>query len=466
MMYKLPKGPFTKAQFTEAMSHAIAIELTTIPCYLSTYYSINRAQNQDALYKKIFAQVKNKALAEELTMDVLLYSNKAAGTIMSVVIEEMLHLALSSNVHQASIAAPDILSIGRALTYPATLFADKKEFAINRAPFSIEALIDFLEIESPNQFQTDPTIGQFYKQLIQYVQEKKIDWRLTSKGFPQLVPSQPYYSQNSINTVYYDAKHNPQFPSANDSGGLIEVTGKETAIAAMNEIIEQGEGPKGGDQLKFKDGRPVPLPVVNGKVKFSKHDFDDPGKKELSHFSKFMELYSLALYYEAKFKSHPAADNFFSYFVRNQAVNPVTNDYVKSKELYQQSQLGNAIYTYILLMIETCYHQELPTQFEVFMMGIHKSMIWLLSEFGWDMSAQQFTKGGTTSQGSLTFEYYPFEAKAGTRPKAQMIQLAKNLIATDSTYGWLISDPQYLMSLPDVGLDHQVAKIPLQTSKK
>jgi Ferritin-like len=461
-MYKLPKGPFTKAQFAEAVSHAIAIELTTIPCYLSTYYSINRAQNQDKLYATIFAQVKNKALAQELTMDVLLYSNKAAGTIMSVVIEEMLHLALSSNVHQAAVAAPGILGIGKALSYPATLFPDKNEFAINRAPFSIDALIDFLEIESPNQFQQDPTIGQFYKMLIAYVKNEKINWRKA----PQLVPSQPYYSQNTINTVYYDAKHQPQFPSADDSGGLIEVTGKETAIAAMNEIIEQGEGPKGNVQLKFKNGRPVPLPVVNGKVKFSKQDFDDPAKKELSHFSKFMELYSLALYFEEKFKKHPALGSFFSYFVYNQATNPVAKDYTKSKELFQQSQLGNAIYTYILLMIETCYHQELPTQFEVFMMGIHKSMIWLLSEFGWDMGGQQFTKSGITYQGSLTFEYYPFEAKPGIRPKAQMIQLAKNLIATDSTYGWLISDPQYLMALPDVGLDHQVARIPLQTSKK
>jgi Ferritin-like len=465
-MYKLPKGSFTRAQFAEAINHAIAIELTTIPCYLSTYYSINRAQDQDTLYKKILKQVKKEDLARELTMDVLLYSNKAAGTIMSVVIEEMLHLSLSSNICQAAVAEPGIMNLGKSLTYPATLFADKREFAINRAPLSVEALVDFLEIESPNQFQADPTIGQFYEKLIQYVEEKNIKWRPTGKGYPQLVPSQPYYSQNSINTVHYDAQHNPHFSNADDSGGMIEVTGKESAIAAMKEIIHQGEGPTGNVQLEFKDGRPIPLPVVDGKVVFGPHDFDDPEKKELSHFSKFMELYSLALYYEEKFKAHPKLDGFFSYFVYNQATNPYTKDYQgKSKELYQQCQLGNAIYTYILLMVETCYYQELPTQFEVFMMGIHKSMIWLLSEFGADMRTKKYKKGRIEYDGSLSFEYYPFEAKKHIRPKAQMIQLAKNLVATDSSYSWLLTDTHYLLALPDVGLDHQVAKIPLQTPK-
>lgn len=466
-MYKLPKQPWTKKQFADAMSHATAIELTTIPCYLSTYYSINRAQDQDTLYAKINGQVKDEKLAQKLTMDILLYANKAAGTIMSVVIEEMLHLALSSNVHQSAVAAPNIMGIGKALAYPATLFADKTEFPINRAPFSIDTLITFLEIESPNQFQPNPTIGQFYKSLIAYISKEKIDWRI---GKPQLVPSQPYYAQNTINTVYYDAKHRPQFPSANDSGGLIEVTGKASAIKAMTEIIHQGEGPSGATKLKFhkdKNGRsvPVPLPVSGGKVKFGPNDYDDPAKKELSHFSKFLELYSLACHYSDKFAALKAkgAKDFFSYFVTNQATNPLTKDYAANTELTLQSRLGNAIYTYILLMIETCYYQELPTQFEVFMMGIHKSMIWLLSEFGWDMGQQKFTKGGTSFQGSLTFEYYPFEAKKAS-PKDQIIQLANDLIKTDSSYGWLLSDPQYLNALPNVSLDHRVTKIPLQNS--
>jgi len=37
------------------MQQAIALELATIPTYLSTYYSINRAPNQDTLYAKLQA---------------------------------------------------------------------------------------------------------------------------------------------------------------------------------------------------------------------------------------------------------------------------------------------------------------------------------------------------------------------------------------------------------------------------
>ena len=181
-----------------------------------------------------------------------------------------------------------------------------------------------------------------------------------------------------------------------------------------------------------------------------------------------MELYSLACYYDEKFNNIEGLDDFFSYFVKPQATNPKTSDYnpKTDTELYQQSQLANAIYTYILLMIETCYHQEVPTQYEVFMMGIHKSMIWLLSQFGWDTNKHTFSKDGNTYNGSVTFEYYPFENDKTKSPKAQIVALAKDLVKTDNSYAWLFNDPEYLLALPDVSLDHKVNKVPLTTPKK
>lgn len=467
-MYVLPKGPFNKKQLEEALDHAIAIELTTIPCYLYTYYSIQRRLDQDALYQKIMGQVKDDKLAKELTMNILLYSNKAAGTIMSVVVEEMLHLSLSSNVRQAIYGPPDLLKTGKNLNYPATLFEDSSEFKINLGPLSIDELIVFLKIESPNDFEEDPTIGEFYNKIISSIKED-FPGEYTNNR-PQLVPSQPYYSQNSINTVYYDKKHNPQFPSNEKSGGMIEVKQgvpsdpkqNNSAFEALEEIIEQGEGNKAGAQLEFENGRPIPLPVNDkGEVEFRPDDYDSPG--ELTHFAKFMELYSLGLYYEDIFASHKGLDKFFDYFVYDQAVNPVSKDfYPDTSELYQKNELANAIYTYILLMIETCYYQHLPTQFEVFMMGIHKSMIWLLSELGNRMYSNSFFKDGQSYQGGLTFEYYPFEVQKDVRPKQQIINLARKLTDTDpDTWGWLFTMPQYMLNLPDVGLDHDVKSGPM-----
>ena len=465
-MYNIPKQPWSKKDFSGAMDQAIAIELTTIPCYLSTYYSINRAQDQDQLYQKILGQIKDADKAKELTMDILLYSNKAAANIMSVVVEEMLHLSLSSNVKQASVSEPDIMTIGKNLTYPTSLFGHPDEFKINRAPFSIDQLISFLKIESPNHFEDAKTIGEFYDLVKHYINTNDIDYRLTKDGYPQLVPSQPYYAQNNIQTMYYDAGHNPVYPNADDSGGMIEVHDNDSALLAVNEIIHQGEGHHGSTKLEFMpNGNPKPLPVVDGKVIFNPEDYDDPDKMELSHFAKFMELYSLALHYQEKFGAIEGVDDFLSYFVYDQAVNPVTYDYDQSgvATLYQQSQFANAIYTYILLMIETCYYRELPTQFEVFMMGIHKSMIWLLAEFGRDMRSQSYTTASGTYDGSVTFEYYPFEDKPNVSPKQQLLDLAQELVAADSSYEWLFTDPAYLLSLPDVSLDYKVNKIPFTT---
>src|SRR4051794_4782768 len=60
---------------------AIEIELATIPIYLNTYYSIDR-----------------NAVSGEGIDNLQAFANKAGGIIMSVAVEEMLHMSLSSNV--------------------------------------------------------------------------------------------------------------------------------------------------------------------------------------------------------------------------------------------------------------------------------------------------------------------------------------------------------------------------------
>ena len=141
----IPQDEVTPKNFELAMQQVIALELATIPTYLSTYYSINRAQNQDLLYAKLKSQlaalpdaseVDIAQLAQELKLDVLVYANKTAALIMSVVIEEMLHLALACNVKQAIAAPPDLLSINQALVFPTQLDGHQPEFPINAAKLS------------------------------------------------------------------------------------------------------------------------------------------------------------------------------------------------------------------------------------------------------------------------------------------------------------------------------------------
>ncbi|MBL4604651.1 MAG: hypothetical protein JKY02_03040 [Flavobacteriaceae bacterium] len=467
-LFTIPKEVVNDENFAEAMTQAIALELATIPTYLSTYYSINRSPGEDDIYNKIVAalpkDVENvKATAEELTVDVLVYANKTAALIMSVVIEEMLHLSLSSNVNQAIIGPPPLIDIASGLSFPTQLDGHQPEFPINLGKLSMQQLKTFLQIESPNVFKVGKketlrvikytTIGEFYDMIIDYIENKYGGSYDIDR--PQLLPDQPFYSQNSINTVYYDRDHKPHFTSEEDSKGLLGVVNSATAVDALNEIIEQGEGHQGGTQLEFdENGMPVPLPVVDGEVIFTPEDYDDPEKKELSHFAKFMEAYSLGGHYEEKFANHGL--DFFDLFVYNQADNAKVADYTDNEVLKLIAELGNAMFTYIILMVETCYHSDKSTQFNVFMYGIHKSMIWLLSEFGNGINKESYTKEGVLYQGSLGFEFYDFSLDTVQSPKEQMVTMATKLGKLSSTWEWLITDTTYLEALPDVGLDYSV----------
>lgn len=480
----------TKENIKDVMQQAIALELATIPTYLSTYYSINRAQDQDKLYAKIHTQLSQASelspdeidtLAQELKLDVLVYSNKSAALIMSVVIEEMLHLALACNVKQAVCqTAPDLMGIGKVLTFPTQLDGHIPEFQINAAKLSLKQLTTFLQIESPEAF-VDPnaenliqntidyqTIGRLYKLIVECIEA---DFPGPYKYRPQLLPPdnpnrpRPYYSQNSMNTVHYDRDHNPQFANADDSGGLVGVHDAPSAIEAIDRIIEQGEGKKKPEQhilIWGKNKMPEPMEIIDGKVVFWEGDFDDSGK-EPAHFAKFLEAYTLGEYYQKKFRDIPGLQDFFSYFVYDTDANPKTADYTASgnQALALCSELGNAVFAYILLMIETCYYKDESTQYDLFMYGIHKSMIWLLSGVGNQINQYTYSKGNLAFRGALTFEPYSFE-QSFLRPKAQIMSLVDQLAKADPVnWGWATNSENYFPSLPDVGLDHSIeADIP------
>src|SRR5580658_3945308 len=79
------------AKLKADLQTAIRIELATIPIYLYTYYSL----------------VRNVESGETIS-DAQLYANKAGGIIMSVAVEEMLHMSLSSNILFSMGVAPQL----------------------------------------------------------------------------------------------------------------------------------------------------------------------------------------------------------------------------------------------------------------------------------------------------------------------------------------------------------------------
>lgn len=455
------KAEVTPKNLGEAIQQAIEIEIATIPVYLFTYYSINRVPDQDAISGALAQELTRKGMANpdankvalKLSAEIMVYANKVGATIMSVVMEEMLHMSLSSNLKQALIGQP-ILTGRSPSVYPTCLPGHEPEFDINLAPFSLDQLMTFLKIESPDPLpEKTPllkaipykTIGQFYDMIEKCLEkyDKKLKY---STERSQLVPGRRYYANNNIDTVYYDIQHKPQYMDADDSGDLVHVVDLKSAKKAISQIVEQGEGNKGAPGLN-PDGS-VDCKAVTDK------DYDDKDKQELSHFEKFVQIYCEYNELNKQFASYGLNDiDISNYFVLNVPTNPTTAKYPEKIHNYPDgtiqavSNLLNAVYTYVFIMTEGCYKNDGDTQYEIFMFGIHKTMIFILNSLCGDIQGLTYEKDGQTFQATATFENYPFGMMSS--PKSQLIELYTEAVALYPKISYLA---QRFQDLPDVPL--------------
>lgn len=458
--------PVTPENLGEAIQQAIEIEIATIPVYLYTYYSVNRVPSQDVVSGTLVQALTGKGMplpeanrvALDLSAQIMVHANKVGATIMSVVMEEMLHLALSSNLKQALVGGP--LLTGRSpSSYPTMLPGHVPEFPINLAPFSLSQVMTFLKIESPKPLPTDVglrapipyrTIGEFYGMIKTCLDENELTYDTER---PQLVPGRRYYSPNMIDTVFYDKQHKPQYVDADDSGDLVHVVDRASADKAINQIVEQGEG-NPGDRGLNPDGS------VNCEA-IPEAAYDDPDREELSHFAKFAQIYCDYNDLAAQFASYGLDPDVGRYFVVNVPTNPSTASYPSSGvigadgtkypegTLQAVSTLLSAVYTYLFVMTEACYRQgQGNTQYEIFMFGIHKTMIFILDAICGDIKGLTYTDGGQTYTAAPTFENYPFGLMSS--PKSQLVGLYNTAVKLYPTISYL---GQRINDLPDVPLN-------------
>jgi hypothetical protein len=378
---------------------AVEIELATIPIYLYAYYSL----------------IRNNESGETIS-DAQLYANKAGGIIMSVAVEEMLHMSLSSNVLFALGVAPQLYGKAPA-AYPTGLPYHNKvgpagpdgqtAVEIPLAKLGFEQLWHFLQIEYPEQWNAAPqdsdwdTIGQFYSYLRCLISTKF----LTDADFQQGAAAhaiQPYnYSPNNIDTIYPTAGFDPWKPAppaptpgwadpvqgaaaaavypdyADSHAGqtqLIAVQSVRDAAMAIDTICDQGEG--------------TPVPDVGPSPD------DDPSKDEESHYVKFLTLQAQFADYagtaEQRPAQPPAPSDVVQPAVTQQALldagvlvnmpdNPVASEY---PELYVDiANFCSACFQYMLIMIETIYLVPPDRQKLFFNEGLHRSMIWVLDKY-------------------------------------------------------------------------------------
>lgn len=208
---------------------AMRVELSTIPPYLYALYSIEEQ------------------------------GSEAAALIRSIVAEEMLHLALASNLLLAVGGQPDFLDPALRPSYPCPLPLIWPPLTLSMAPATPEQLRStFLVLEQPDpignvaEHQAYDSLGEFYAAI-----EASIG-RLAVDG--DLFADVRLDRQLSDERFYGPIPHNVE-----ESGDLMAVTDLASARAAIDVIVHQGEG-------------------------LADTHWADPGRQELTHYAKLLRI--------------------------------------------------------------------------------------------------------------------------------------------------------------------------------
>ena len=425
---------------------AIEIELATIPIYLYTYYSIDRTPQG----------FPNTPLSR--------FADRAGATIMSVAVEEMLHMSLSSNV-LFSLGQMPQLYLKSPSPFPtnlpghAKLGPDAKPMALPLSKLSLEQMWHFLEIEYPAESDAPPengnwkTIGQIYSFVRCIISSDHIrdeDFRQGAR-LRQIQPTN--YSPNSIDTAYpkdgfeygcpvpahapHSAAHVAGFMSREDSHAgafqLLTVDSRDTALQAIQTIDAQGEG-------------------------FGPEKFDDASHHEWSHYYKFLMLQSQLAGYDPKHERlprhpappAPAADPVTPDQLRGIVFefpdNPIAANYPDGRR--DVADVVSGLYQYMLIMTESIFLQPPEKQKVYFNQALHRSMIWILDKIVQNM--RQVLLNGTSSNVIATRLAPTFENfNLGPRDQA-FSTLTSMCAALDQKYGresWYTNGLQYYVQM-------------------
>ena len=293
----------------EHLQWAIEIEHATIPPYLCALYSIKAGRNQEA-----------------------------HEVIESVFLEEMLHMTLAANLLNAVGGTPQIDKPDFIPQYPAYLPHSNNAFQVPLLKFSPEAIDVFLKIEKPEAHDVLPeddnyeTIGQFYEAI--EVGLRDLCARL---GETAVFCGDPARQIRGDSTYY------------GGSGEIIAVEDLASAIAAIEEIIEQGEG------------------MQHQEVWDGDRNMFHPEREEVAHYFRFNEIKQGRTYRPGDTpQSGPSGATFTVDWdaVYNMRPNPQSADYAGNSEITLQLQAFNAAYWTMLRQLHQSVNGQ-PEQLSV-----------------------------------------------------------------------------------------------------
>jgi ferritin-like protein len=202
-----PEVSVSIATIDELRQHlqwAIQLEHSTLPPYLCALYSIHPGTNEDA-----------------------------AEVIQSVFVEEMLHMLLAANLLNAVGGTPAIDRPDFIPRYPAYLPHSADAFLVPLARFAPDTIETFMRIERPAASDAEPeperydTIGQFYEAI-----EAGLRALCARLGEAAVFSGDPARQVTPDDFDY------------GGSGQIVPVYDLASALWAVDEIEEQGEGLK------------------------------------------------------------------------------------------------------------------------------------------------------------------------------------------------------------------------------
>jgi hypothetical protein len=305
-------------------------------------------------YLKVAMQLEHATIPPYL---IALYSIKpntnlaATDIIRTVVVEEMLHLTLASNLLNAVGGEPDLSSQGFVARYPAHLPDGEEDFEVNRAAFSLETLEIFLKIERPakenkRNLEINRVTGR-KNSIINSQGSSEPDLENNKEDIPVL----NYYSIGEFYDAIIGGFHflNKKYPNElfignpdkqitseyyySGGGNIIPVYDLHSAINAINEIIEQGEG--------------------------ARNSIDDKGK-EIAHYYRFEQL-KIGRYYNQG--DQPGAPSGEPLVMDWSAIYPlktnvVQTDYPLGSEIAIASKQFNDFYGEFLTELTKAFNDE------------------------------------------------------------------------------------------------------------
>jgi CDGSH-type Zn-finger protein len=333
----------TVEELQRHLQWAIELEHATLPPYLCALYSIEEGANEEA-----------------------------AEVIHSVFMEEMLHLTLAANILNAVGGEPQLDTPSILPSFPAYLPHSNKAFQVSLQKFSPEAIQTFLLIERPAEHSGLPednnfeTIGQFYEAI-----EDALVRLSTELGEDVLFSGDP--DRQVTDALYYGG-----------SGRILAVTDLASAKAALEEIVEQGEG------------------LQHQEIWDGDRDMFHPEREEVAHYFRFQEIEHGRHFATGDTpQSGPTGDPFTVDWeaVYPMRPNPRTADYPAGSEAREKMEAFNHAYCGVLHLLEETFNGS-PSLLAVatgLMYGLKAEAIELMQVHSGD---------GQTTVGP-SFEYIP-----------------------------------------------------------